>query len=656
MLGHRNGLRRARRYDAWRPRPLTLFFSLVALFAIAGFGSQALAAETATSANPQTAVGEATTYACPGVDNLSLTARSVSATAGCNQRASAKQVSTSGCAARASASACNQSMDAQRASLSGCAHKSSTSGCGAAGVEQASAGSGCHRDVQQASAGACARESSASGCKATVERASAGNCCHDGMDAQQASAGSCVERASAGSCSKTAGAQKASASGCASRASASSCSQSMDAERASMSGCARTASTNGCSKQMDAHKASASGCCHGGMDVQQASASGCVRGAGAAGCGASAVGSSASTGGCSKAAGVNAASASCCPAMGVQSAGLWSAKADAKCPYPTREIPLERRTVSLEYAFHVDAPQDGRSVKAWLPIPASTPYQQLNSWQLRQDWPHQVVREDRHGNRFLLLDLSDRSQWQDGRIPVTVTYNVTSWSRQAGVKPMGCPHDPYHRIDARHLQVDHRMPIDGDWAAEAREAVGDAQSTMMRARKLYDHLVRSVAADMSATAHKEQSGGHVCDASQTSCRDLHLRFVAQARALGIPARIHTGLPLASAERAAIEDERCWAEFYDAAHGWVPVDLTQARKHPQESERFFGTSAADRIVFGLGHDLALPGAVSGPQGLAIDPHVEVDGRSYERIERELAYVETAGDQQPLGASLEMPARD
>src|SRR3712207_7840796 len=38
---------------------------------------------------------------------------------------------------------------------------------------------------------------------------------------------------------------------------------------------------------------------------------------------------------------------------------------------------------------------------------------------------------------------------------------------------------------------------------------------------------------------------------------------------------------------------CWAAFAPAGRGWVPVDISEADKHPEMTDYYFGNLTADR---------------------------------------------------------------
>ena len=87
-----------------------------------------------------------------------------------------------------------------------------------------------------------------------------------------------------------------------------------------------------------------------------------------------------------------------------------------------------------------------------------------------------------------------------------------------------------------------------------------------------------------------------------NCTDFHTLFIALARASGIPARWNTGFPLAYGDGTPgsppqeVKGYHCWAEFYAPGAGWVPVDIAEARKHPELKDYFFGGLSGNRILF------------------------------------------------------------
>ena len=70
---------------------------------------------------------------------------------------------------------------------------------------------------------------------------------------------------------------------------------------------------------------------------------------------------------------------------------------------------------------------------------------------------------------------------------------------------------------------------------------------------------------------------------------------------------------------------CWAEFY-ADGQWVPVDISEADKHPELTDYYLGHHPANRFELSKGRDLKVEsGPVSGPFNFLVYPFLEVDGK-------------------------------
>lgn len=83
---------------------------------------------------------------------------------------------------------------------------------------------------------------------------------------------------------------------------------------------------------------------------------------------------------------------------------------------------------------------------------------------------------------------------------------------------------------------------------------------------------------------------------------------------------------------------CWAELYIDDIGWLPMDSSEASKHQERREAFFGGLDANRVRFSVGRDLQLEPRASEPMNYFIYSHVEVDGVRHSRVERRISFLE------------------
>ena len=110
------------------------------------------------------------------------------------------------------------------------------------------------------------------------------------------------------------------------------------------------------------------------------------------------------------------------------------------------------------------------------------------------------------------------------------------------------------------------------------------------------------------------------------------------RAAGIPAKFAIGFSLPP-ERGAgpVGGYHCWSEFYLDGYGWVPVDASEASKHPAKREYYFGAQDESRVEFTEGRDIVLSPRQQGePLNFFIYPYVEADGRQLDGVHYEFSY--------------------
>ncbi len=301
------------------------------------------------------------------------------------------------------------------------------------------------------------------------------------------------------------------------------------------------------------------------------------------------------------------------------------------------------RTVDLRYRLLVtDIPPGAKRVRAWVPIPPSHSLQRLEGLRVSGDPPRMIVPEPEYGNRFLRLDLTGAPRGQDGRVGSSVTFRVRR--RACDLSDPAEERRPLSAAEVRRfLAPDSLVPIGGRIAQEAERVAGDLEDPLAKAQRLYDHIVVSLEYDTSGEGWGRGDALHACDVRMGNCTDFHSLFIAEARALGIPARFVMGVPLPEDRSAGgIPGYHCWAEFYVRKRGWVPVDASEAHKRPEKKIFFFGGLDEHRVEFTVGRDIRIPGTSVGPVNYVIWPHVEVDGRPHAGMVVELHFSDVRAD--------------
>lgn len=305
------------------------------------------------------------------------------------------------------------------------------------------------------------------------------------------------------------------------------------------------------------------------------------------------------------------------------------------------EVAPGSRSVQLSYSLTVrDLSAHAERVEAWIPLPREQKFQTLDGFSLVEDYPAVVVEDEAFGNRFLKLDLSAATGSASGS-PVTATVEAavtrrgySAWNGSTAPVIGSRPLD-------RYLQPNALVPIDGFIADEARRVVGDAGKPLEKARRLYDHVVETLSYSKIGEGWGRGDATYACDVRSGNCTDFHSLFIAEARAVGVPARFAIGFPLPAEDSAGtVPGYHCWSEFWLEDYGWVPVDASEAHKRPEMHEFFFGGLDANRVEFTIGRDLDLPGAAVADLNYVVYPHVEVDGEIHEAVETEFSFRDSA----------------
>lgn len=189
--------------------------------------------------------------------------------------------------------------------------------------------------------------------------------------------------------------------------------------------------------------------------------------------------------------------------------------------------------------------------------------------------------------------------------------------------------------------VDH--PILEPIRAEIRQRAGSEDPARV-SRAIYDWVVENVEYKKVGTGWGNGDTFWACNERYGNCTDFHALFISLARAEGIPARFEIGFPVPDSRDAGnIAGYHCWVEFYLPEIGWIPIDASEAYKHPEKKEFFYGTHPADRIHLTTGRDLELgDGHETRPLNYFVYPHVEVGGSSWAgRVDKTFRYSAAPG---------------
>jgi transglutaminase-like putative cysteine protease len=315
----------------------------------------------------------------------------------------------------------------------------------------------------------------------------------------------------------------------------------------------------------------------------------------------------------------------------------------------TRPQPAARREFLFTYEATITGLQPGQVARIWLPVAPSNADQQavIDRWTVPPD--HSIGRERKYHNHVLYARAAADNT---GSIPLSVTYRVARNEVAGDITrpaPPPAPPPPGNPQAARpnapdpdadpFLQPDALIPVTGK-PLELLRGRTLPDDRVARARALYDLVLDRM------EYRKDKPGWGRGDALWASrsrcgnCSDFHSLFICLARTNHIPATFEIGFPLPPGHGAGdVPGYHCWAKFKARPGEWVPVDISEAKRHPDLREYYFGRLTPDRVVFSTGRDLVLEPRQDGPPvNFFIYAYVEVDGKPWpaERVTRHFAF--------------------
>ena len=297
----------------------------------------------------------------------------------------------------------------------------------------------------------------------------------------------------------------------------------------------------------------------------------------------------------------------------------------------------KERHFNFHYTFTVKNVSPGERVRVWIPLAHSDAFQDVKIVSRNGDLPLKQVHQPEYGNEVLYAEAAKAVK---GEYKFSVDYDVlrrehvvlvngkpAADARSARARRVSSPVEL-----ARFLEADRLVPVTGVPAQLAAQETKGATTPLERAKDIYEYVFRTMKYDKSGTGWGHGDTLWACDSKHGNCTDFHSVFISMARAEKIPARFEIGFPLpADKQSAEIPGYHCWAEFYLDSTGWVPVDISEAWKHPEKHDYFFGAHDVNRVQFTQGRDLKLAPAQEGaPLNYFVYPYVEIGGKEYANV--------------------------
>lgn len=285
-------------------------------------------------------------------------------------------------------------------------------------------------------------------------------------------------------------------------------------------------------------------------------------------------------------------------------------------------------------------PPSARTVDLWLPVAQDTDGQNVSKVDVV--YPKTggaIATESKYGNQIWHVRFTPpySLHMKDGALGAQIVYTI---HRDEIVVPQAKDMADAKRgaqgLDvylAENKLIPVQLPAITQTATDLKLAEG---SPIRAARTTYDWLIKEFTYNWQAKGAGIGDVRWACDSKTGDCSDYHSMFIALMRNVGIPADHEFGFPIrTAAAEGRIASYHCWARFHVDGIGWIPLDASEADKHPELFDYNFGSQSANLLKFTHGRDINLVPQQAGPAlNKFIKPYAEIDGTPIAEHDAEL----------------------
>ena len=280
------------------------------------------------------------------------------------------------------------------------------------------------------------------------------------------------------------------------------------------------------------------------------------------------------------------------------------------------------REFMLSYGAEILDVPAGATVKVWMPIAQSSPQQDVELTGKAAPSDLQINQDSSYSNQIGYFEV--QQQAAGDQIEFSLQYNVAR--KQAGLDDREKTLE--QDVSGQFLNANRLVPKTG----KPIELLADhsvPEDPRAAGELLYSIVEQHMKYDKSKPGYGNGDSVWACDSKTGNCTDFHSLFISLARSRDIPARFQIGFSIPTDKPAGtIGGYHCWAWFHVAGQGWLPVDISEADKHPEMKSFFCGNLTPDRVTFSTGRDIRLvPASKTESLNYFVYPHVEVDGQQW-----------------------------
>jgi transglutaminase-like putative cysteine protease len=289
------------------------------------------------------------------------------------------------------------------------------------------------------------------------------------------------------------------------------------------------------------------------------------------------------------------------------------------------------RQFHIEQTYTVPSLAGDSKGVLFFPVPPDDPWQIVSNLSI-DGRPFEVVHDPKYGNAAARVEVQSGAKIQ-------ISFDVTRKERSAEISRATGKPAPDGYIS--WLGNDARVKVDDRIRKIAAEQTSKATTPLQKARAIYDYVLSTMRYEKKGEGWGNGDILWACDKKYGNCTDFHALVIGLLRASGIPARFQVGYSVPDGQQGEIPGYHCWADFYLDGVGWVAVDASEAWKHPEKRDYFFGHHDVNRFTLSTGRDVSIPGMRGQPLNFFVYPYVEVDAKAGPTVARAVRFTELNG---------------
>jgi len=246
-------------------------------------------------------------------------------------------------------------------------------------------------------------------------------------------------------------------------------------------------------------------------------------------------------------------------------------------------------TYQVKEVVEVKPQPEAKLIEIWIPLPYQNRWQKVSDLKVSSPFTFTVTKEDEYGNKFLYVR-------HEGALKEPVKIALEYRVKRAELSPTEAECKP----PLRYLLSDSLVPVE-KFKKLAQKITAGKKTDEEKLRAIYDYVVSHMKYDKSGKGWGRGDAIWACDAKRGNCTDFHSLFIALTRAVGIPAVFEIGLPIN--KNGLVKGYHCWVIAYPDGKVYG-IDASEAAKHPERRDYFFGHLCDRRIGITRGRDLLL----------------------------------------------------